>query len=302
VLVSLAGPPGAAEAAGDPDAPHLVYSVTKSFIAAAYLRLADAGRLGLDDPLRRWIDDARLPEATLRQLLDHTSGIPDYGRLPEYHAAVRARPGEPWSDEELLDRALALGLDFAPGGGWAYSNTGYLLLRRILDGLGGLEPLLAELELRQTCVAREPDDLRTLAPGVSETLAGDVRGRYHPGWVGHRTLVSTCRELHRFWTWAATTVLAEPATFVPIGFDAPGFVRPAYGLGVMADPGASPGPVIGHGGGGPGYAAAAFAAAGRDGETVAAVVLSGREPTPGIERTALRLLAGAAQGRGSGGG
>lgn len=296
MLASLAGSAGSANAVGDPDAPHLVYSVTKSFMAAAFLRLADAGRLALDDPLYAWIDDARLPRVSLRQLLDHTSGIPDYGRLPDYHAAVRERPLDPWSDEELLARALAPGFDFPPGRGWAYSNTGYLLLRRILDGLGGLEPLIGELGLARTRVARGPDDLLPLAAGHSETLGGDVRGRYHPAWVAHRTLVSTCRDLHRFWTWLPTTRLANPETFVPIGFDAPGFVRPAYGLGVMADPESPLGIVVGHGGGGPGYAAAGFAGRAADGEVHAAVVLSGREPTAGIEEAALRLLA-EAQGR-----
>jgi hypothetical protein len=65
----------------------------------------------------------------------------------------------------------------------------------------------------------------------------------------------------------------------------------------MADPGSPAGVIVGHGGGGPGYAAAAFATVLPGGEPVAAVVLSGREPTPGIEETALRLLAGAAQDR-----
>jgi D-alanyl-D-alanine carboxypeptidase len=296
MLASLAGAAGTPRALGDADAPHLVYSVTKSFIAAALLRLAEAGQLGLDDPLREWIDDPRLPDATLRQLLDHTSGIPDYGRLPDYHEAVRERPSEPWSDEELLSRALALGRDFPPGGGWAYSNTGYLLLRRILDGLGGLDPLLQELGLTQTRVAHGLGDLHGLVPGHSETLGGDVRGRYHPAWIGHRALVSTCRDLHRFWTGLVTTPLADRATFVPIGSDAPGFLRPSYGLGVMADDESPLGVVVGHGGGGPGYAAAAFATLGRNGEPLAAVVLSGREPTAGIEQAALRLLA-EAQGR-----
>ena len=63
--------------------------------------------LDLEAPVASWIDDGRLPRASLRQLLNHTSGIPDYGRLPEYAAAVRDTPSEPWSDEELLARSLA---------------------------------------------------------------------------------------------------------------------------------------------------------------------------------------------------
>ncbi len=110
---------------------HLVYSVTKTYLGVLCLRLD----LDLDAPVATWIDDPRLPRASLRQLLNHTSGIPDYGRLPAYGEAVRSTPSEPWSDEELLARALAAGPDFEPGGGWAYSNTGYLLVRRIVDGV-----------------------------------------------------------------------------------------------------------------------------------------------------------------------
>ena len=56
-------------------------------------------------------------------------------RLPAYGQAVQATPSEPWDDEELLARALANGPDFEPGDRWAYSNTGFLLVRRIVDAV-----------------------------------------------------------------------------------------------------------------------------------------------------------------------
>jgi len=89
-----------------------------------------------------------------------------------------------------------------------------------------------------------------------------VRGRYHPRWVGHRTLASTVSDQRRFWTALAAGELCDLSQLteaVEIGFDAPGFARPSYGLGVMTDPGRTDGLLIGHGGGGPGYVAAAFA-------------------------------------------
>ena len=64
---------------------------------------------------------------------------------------------------------------------------------------------------------------------------------------------------------------------VEIGFDAPGFTRPSYGLGVMTDPGRPDGLLIGHGGGGPGYAAAAFAVLRPGDDPLVAVELSGDE-------------------------
>jgi D-alanyl-D-alanine carboxypeptidase len=266
---------------------YLVYSVTKTFLGVLCLRL----ELDLEAPVATWIDDARLPRATLRQLLNHTSGVPDYGpgRLPAYGDAVRSTPSEPWSDEELLARALAPGPDFEPGAGWAYSNTGYLLVRRIVDEVapggfaGALQrELLGPLGLTDTSLALELEDLDGLVPGWSTEVGEgrqDVRGRYHPRWVGHRTLASTTADQHRFWTALAAGELCDLARLteaVEIGFDAPGFVRPSYGLGVMTDPG-WPGVLIGHGGGGPGYAAATFAVLRERDDPLVAVELSGDE-------------------------
>lgn len=265
---------------------HLVYSVTKTFLGVLCLRL----ELDLDAPVAAWIDDDRLPDASLRQLLNHTSGIPDYGRLPAYAEAVRSSPSEPWSDEELLAHALAPGPDFAPGSGWAYSNTGYLLVRLIVDAAapggfaGALErELLGPLGLADTSLALDLGDLGGLVPGWSTQVGAgrqDVRGVYHPCWVGHRTLASTRADQRRFWSALAAGELCDLARLteaVEIGFDAPGFVRPSYGLGVMTDPGWPGGLLIGHGGGGPGYAAATFAVLRTRDDPLVAVELSGDE-------------------------
>jgi D-alanyl-D-alanine carboxypeptidase len=278
---------------------HLVYSVTKSYLAVLCLRL----ELDLDAPLATWLDDRRLPPASLRQLLNHTSGIPDYGRLPEYGAAVRDSPAEPWSDDELLARALANGLDFEPGEGWAYSNTAYMLVRRIVDqsapaGLAAaLQTELVEpLGLADTSLALELADLEGLVPAHSAEIGGDVRGRYHPRWVGHQTLVSTAADQRRFWTALAAGELCDLAVLtesVEIGFDAPGFVHPSYGLGVMTDPGHPGGLLIGHGGGGPGYAAACFALLRDRDDPLVAVELTGDERVD-VQARALDALRGRA--------
>ena len=276
----------------------LVYSVTKTFLAVLCLRL----ELELDAPVSTWIDDARVPPVTLRRLLDHTSGIPDYGRLPEYAAAVRDSPSQPWDDEKLLARALAQSLDFQPGTGWAYSNTGYLLVRRIVDAVadggfaGALErELLGPLELTETSLALELDDLADLVPACSDQLGDvprDVRGLYHPCWVGHRTLASTVRDQVRFWTALAAGELCDLAELsrpVAVGFEAPGFVQPSYGLGVLTDPGRVDGLLTGHGGGGPGYTAGAFALVPASGQPRVAVVLSADERAD-AQGAALALL------------
>ncbi|SRR5712691_7845383 len=119
--------------AGDIDAPFVIYSLTKPVICAALLSLAAEGAIDLDAALV----GRRLAGVSMRQLMRHTAGVRDYGQLPEYHQAVRRSPSEPWSDEEFLRRALGDSAAPDPGLGWAYSNTGYLLLRQIPDGSSG---------------------------------------------------------------------------------------------------------------------------------------------------------------------
>lgn len=268
------------EIAGDPDARYPIFSVTKTAVAAAVLLLVREGAVGFD---------------SVRRLLDHTSGVRDYGSLPAYHEAVRARPGSAWDDEEFLARTAAAGPQFEPGQGWAYSNTGYLLLRRLVDEHAGLAAFLPRLGLAEATVAERTDDFGVAVPAPSALLlngVGDVRGIYDPRWVGHRTLVARAGDLLGFWRDLPAELL-DPRSFVPIGADAPGVVRPSYGLGVMADPGSPLGTVVGHGGGGPGYAAAVFAVPEAD---AVAIVLAADEHYP-AQRTALELLTAAVRRR-----
>jgi D-alanyl-D-alanine carboxypeptidase len=268
------------EIAGDPEARYPIYSVTKTAVAAAVLLLVREGAVEFD---------------SVRRLLDHTSGVRDYGSLPEYHEAVRQRPGSAWDDDEFLARTTAAGRQFAPGEGWAYSNTGYLLLRRLLDEHGGLTSFLSRLGLADVTVAERTEDLGVAVPAPSALLldgVDDVRGVYDPRWVGHRTLVARAEDLVAFWRNLPDEML-DPQTFVSIGFDAPGFVRPSYGLGVMADPDNPLGTVVGHGGGGPGYATGVFAVPDAD---AVAIVLAADEGYL-AQRTALELLTAAVRRR-----
>ena len=81
-----------------------IYSITKTLTAICVLRLAETGSLRLADAARQWLPDVSLPTAiTLTHLLRHTSGLRDYGPVPDYHEAVRAHPDRPWT---LLARLL----------------------------------------------------------------------------------------------------------------------------------------------------------------------------------------------------
>lgn len=107
-------------------------SVGKQFTAAAVMLLVEDGKLGLDDPVTDHLPGA--PESwravRVRHLLTHTSGIPDYteGEV-DYRRA--------YSEDELLQVAYGLKLEFAPGSRWNYSNTGYVLLGILIHRASG---------------------------------------------------------------------------------------------------------------------------------------------------------------------
>ena len=274
----------------------MIYSVTKTFTAALFLLLQEGGELALDDPLARWFPRAlRAERITLRQLLIHTAGVPDYGGLAAYHQAVRETPTQAWTFERYVAETVEKGPLFEPGEGWAYSNPGYMLLRRVAEEATGTPypRLLAEriaepLDLHATKVAETIDDLAGLAPATSTRLTPDetpvdVRRHYDPGWVSHGVIASTASDVARFLDalFAGRLVtkasLAEMTrlTRVPVpGSQADPATRPyewrepSYGLGLMVDPAAPWGPIYGHNGGGPGYSASAFHAPELTGATV----------------------------------
>jgi N-acyl-D-aspartate/D-glutamate deacylase/CubicO group peptidase (beta-lactamase class C family) len=107
-------------------------SVGKQFTAAAVMLLVEDGALALSDSLAKFFPDAPAPwrGITVRHLLTHTSGLPDYtdGKV-DYR--------RDYSEDELVRLAYDLPLDFAPGDQWQYSNTGYVLLGAIVRKASG---------------------------------------------------------------------------------------------------------------------------------------------------------------------
>lgn len=256
----------------------LTYSITKTFIAALVLRAADKFGFSLDVPASSLLMNLDLPEAiTLRQLLAHTSGLPDYGTLAQYHEDVRTHPWQPWSFEEFWSRALVQPLLFSPGQGWSYSNIGYMLLKAVLERIHGasLREIVAHeicepLGLHRTIVVETNEHLQKLVPGPSALVSADnrivdVRLCYHPGWVSHGVVASTATELLQFVLSLTSgrvlnsTALRDMMSLTPVPGSHPPWVAPGYGLGLMGDTMLVGGPVFGHSGGGPGYSASIFA-------------------------------------------
>ncbi len=115
-----------------------VGSLTKTMTATVVLQLVEEGKLSLDDVIGTYV--AGMPNgevATLAQLLDMTAGIPTYTASDEFQAQLFADPERQWTPEELLAFVADTPADFAPGEGWSYSNTNYVLLGLVIEQVTG---------------------------------------------------------------------------------------------------------------------------------------------------------------------
>jgi D-alanyl-D-alanine carboxypeptidase len=116
-------------------AAHHLYigSVTKLFTATLVLRSVQRGVLSLSDPIDTWIDLHEGNGITVRMLLNHTSGIPNYTEDPWFIARYFGRPTKRWTPTELVDIIRGDSLRFHPGISHEYSNSNYVLLGVILE-------------------------------------------------------------------------------------------------------------------------------------------------------------------------
>jgi D-alanyl-D-alanine carboxypeptidase len=238
------------------DTPVPWWSFTKTVLAAAALVLVDAGRLTLDAPLAG-------QRYTLRQLLQHRAGVPDYGPLAAYHDAV-ASGHSPWPASELIDRVYKHASGPEPGRNWMYSNVGYLFVRQLIEHADGKEIgdavtrlVLMPLGIANAGLARTPDDL-------IGTRWGNAL-RYHPGWVYHGLMIGSpaaaallLDRLLRGDLLSPSSLRAMRESF-RLGGPIPGrpWQAPGYGLGLMIET-TTPPRFMGHTGGGPSSTAAVY--------------------------------------------
>jgi D-alanyl-D-alanine carboxypeptidase len=155
-------------------------SVTKTFTTALVLRLCERGALDLAQPVlallpaeigKGWLD----PAITVEQLVNHSSGLPDYAKSAPFVSRVFAQPAHQWQAGELLEIARGLGPPlFAPGTGQQYSDTGYVLLALLLAELTG-SPLAS---LYQEIICRPLGMAATWLEG--ETPAAQAVPLSHP--------------------------------------------------------------------------------------------------------------------------
>ncbi|EJP84279.1 serine hydrolase domain-containing protein [Bacillus cereus] len=246
-------------------------SVTKTFTATVVLQLAEENSLNLDDSIEKWLPgviqgngyDAK--QITIRQLLNHTSGIAEYTRSKGFNLMDTKKS---YRAEELVKMGISMPPDFAPGKSWSYSNTGYVLLGILIETVTG-NSYAEEIENRII----EPLELsNTFLPGNSSVIPGTKHARgyiqldgasepkdvtyYNPS-MGSSAgdMISTADDLNKFFSYLLggkllkEQQLKQMLTTVPTGEAALG----RYGLGIYETKLPNSVSIWGHGGSIPGF-------------------------------------------------
>jgi D-alanyl-D-alanine carboxypeptidase len=179
-------------------------SITKQFTAAAILQLKEAGKIDLEAPVATYLPSApHAREITVRQLLTHTSGLADYTDAPNFDRLAAT----PATFEQIMLPIAGRPLGFTPGTAFAYSNTNYLVLGRIIERTAGQtweayvqQHLFVPAGMRETATMAQEDQFADMARGyvyaqgraaaskpISESWAGSAGG-----------IVSTAGDLRRW--------------------------------------------------------------------------------------------------------
>jgi D-alanyl-D-alanine carboxypeptidase len=241
-----------------PDHVFRLASVTKQFAAAGLLKLVDEGRLSLDDPLSKFVPGFPNGDAiSVRMLLNHTSGIRSYTDMPEIMAGGGIM--KDLTTAQLVDSFRDAPPDFAPGEGWHYNNSAYVLVGAVIEAVAGKpwDAYLGEAFFEPLGMAHT----RGGHAAVEAVIPGHVQGYGRRGdrWVPMRylsmsqphaagALVSTVDDLLRWNRALHGGRLLAPDTYramiTPVGKAA----ENDYGYGIMT--GTLRGePVLQHGGG-----------------------------------------------------
>jgi len=187
-------------------------SITKQFTAAAILQLKAAGKVRLDDTLAKYLPEyAAAKDVTIAQMLGQVSGIPDYTKQPAFIAMV-APIGGRLTIPQRGDFAAMLAivrdkpLDFAPGTQWAYSNTNYELLGRIVEIASGMPwqayvraHIFVPAGMTESGFMQDEPAMRDAATGYATDGGTLIPTRSFNGWTtGAGSIVSTASDVAKW--------------------------------------------------------------------------------------------------------
>lgn len=167
-----------------PDSVFRLGSITKQFTAAAILQLVENRRISLDDPVSRFFPDYPQPgaSATVRQLLNHTSGIQSYTAIPGW--MTEAHTDRVYTTAQMIAVFRDLPSRAPPGEEWAYNNSGYVLLAAIIEQVSGkpwyqvIEQMTGRLGIRTIRYGSDPAAERARCAAIlSPTAWSGLRNR-----------------------------------------------------------------------------------------------------------------------------
>ncbi|MBB5938292.1 serine hydrolase domain-containing protein [Streptomyces zagrosensis] len=282
-----------------------VGSITKTFVATVALQLAAEGKLSLDDTVDHWLpglvqgnghDGSRI---TVRQLLQHTSGIYSYTEDQEFKRLTFGTDFlqhryDTWTPHRIVEVAMNHRPDFAPGDGWHYSDTNYVIAGMVIEKAAGHSyaheierRILRPLRLHSTTLPGAKARMAKPSGRAYSKLTGDLGGPAKPGSATYDVtdlnpslanaageIISTPNDLNRFYRTLLSGKLLGPrelkemTTTVPViaGSDY------SYGLGLLKWK-SSCGELWGHSGGIQGSTSNSMAT--RDGKHALSVNLNG---------------------------
>jgi D-alanyl-D-alanine carboxypeptidase len=291
----------------EPDTPIRVASVSKMFTAVVVLQLVEEGTLTLDTPIETWLPGV-VPNAdviTVRQLLQHTSGLYDYLEDRNFVGQTQREPERVWAPQELVTYATRF--PSRAIGRWDYSSTNYVILGMLVEQVTQRplaqemrQRIFAPLELRNTVFLPQESVSGTLARGY--TRGTDITNASMSFAFATANIATTAEDLQQFGRALFSGGLLKPETrdlmfqFVSGRgqYDMPAL---EYGLGIMRNrlpigngPGGQARParsnlVLGHIGGYGGFRAALWYAP--DSEVVIAISLNQAQTDPNILATAV---------------
>ena len=259
-------------------------SVSKVFTSTAILQLRDKGKLKLDDPFIKYFPGFPYQGITIRNLLSHTSGLPDYNL---YEDQINKNPNKIFSNKDILPSLKLWNkpLSFEPGEKWEYSNTNFCLLALLVEKLSGLEfekylqkfifnPAKMSNTYFQADVTHSIDKSRSknyeypfLFSSTYENVDSLNKYRWRlynaSGFVGQGNIITTTEDMLKFDQSLYTGNILKPTTlaeaFTPTklksGMNANanvGMGKASYGLGWFIFADTSLGKIVWHTGGQPG--------------------------------------------------
>lgn len=251
-----------------PEANIRVGSITKTFVSTVALQLVEEGRLSLDDTVEQW-QPGLIPggaQITVRQLLNHTSGLFNYTDDDAFISEVLTNPLTVYTPQQLITLANSYPPRFPPGTSWSYSNTNYIVAGLILERVThqSMSQLIQQritrpLRLRHTSLPERSPDIQGyhahgyFPPALTGEGYVDVT-RLSPtvAWAAG-ALVSNVDDLRRYFGALLGGQLLRPAQLAQMKDLVPAEDEIGYGLGLYRSETAC-GPIWGHDGGIPGYA------------------------------------------------